>query len=220
VLDRAVALTRSELAFARGRAADVLGQLGIPERSFPDSCFDAVLPLLGDPHRQVVYSAVLALQHIDRDRAAPHILPLADDQDDDIRCALAFALGGVATPEPVEALLRLMQDRDAEVRDWATFGIGQLSEADSGDIRARLVAQLADQDPDVRYEAVIGLARRRDIRALGFLKTMLHADPEHVFAREAAAMLLGLEGSEERGASELLGGLHRLQRWGRKRARE
>lgn len=67
----------------------------------------------------------------------------------------------------------------------------------------------------LRYEAIIGLGRRRDRRALGFLKTMLHADPDDVFAREAAAKLLGLDESGERATGELLGALQRLQKWSR-----
>lgn len=36
VLDRAVALTRSGDPASRGRGADILSQLGLPERTFPD----------------------------------------------------------------------------------------------------------------------------------------------------------------------------------------
>nr|WP_078462352.1 HEAT repeat domain-containing protein [Sphingomonas sp. NIC1] len=107
-----------------------------------------------------------------------------------------------------------MTDRDPEVRNWATFGIGQQSDADSDAIRHALKNQLCDADPDVRYEAIIGLGRRRDRRALGFLKTMLHDDPDDVFAREAAAKLLGINESGDRATDELLGSLQRLQRWG------
>lgn len=107
-----------------------------------------------------------------------------------------------------------MTDRDPEVRNWATFGLGQQSDMDSDAIRQALKKQLSDDDPDVRYEAIIGLGRRRDRRALSFLKTMLHNDPDDVFAREAAAKLLGLNESGERATDELLGSLQRLQRWG------
>jgi HEAT repeat protein len=107
-----------------------------------------------------------------------------------------------------------MTDRDPEVRNWATFGLGQQSDANSYAVRQALAANLSDDDPDVRYEAIIGLGRRRDRRALGFLKTMLHNDPGDLFAREAAAKLLGFDGSGERPTDELLGSLQRLQRWG------
>jgi HEAT repeat protein len=214
VLDRALALACSCDPAERGRAADILGQIGIPDRTFPDQCFSAVLRLLADDDQQVVFDAIFALQHIDPSRAAPYIIPFADHDWDNIRYAVAFALGAVDSVEAHATLLSLMTDRDPEVRNWATFGLGQQSDTDSDAIRQALAAQLSDDDPDVRYEAIIGLGRRRDQRALGFLKTMLHKDPDDIFAREAAAKLLGLNESGERATDELLGSLQRLQRWG------
>ena len=213
VLDRAILLANAGDPTVRARAADILGQIGVPERTFPEQCFDAVLPLLSDDTPAVVFAAIFALQHIDRLRAAPHVIPFASHLDDNIRYAVAFALGAVDTSDANMTLLLLTRDRDAEVRNWATFGLGQQSDADSDQIREALVAGLADNDSDVRYEAIIGLGRRRDRRALGFLRTMLHDNPEDIFAREAAAMLLGLESSDDRPTGELLGALQRLQRW-------
>ncbi|MCJ8159892.1 HEAT repeat domain-containing protein [Sphingomonas sp. LaA6.9] len=218
VLDRALALSSSENVSERARAADILGQLGIPERTFPNQCFDALLHLLSDDAQQVVFSAIFGIQHLDRVKAAPHVLPFANHQDDNIRYAAAFALGAVNTPDAIAALLMLMGDGDDEVRNWATFGVGQQSEADSEEIRAALAARLNDDDPDVRYEAICGLGRRRDGRAMGFLKTILHDDPDDTFAREAAAKLLGLDESRDTATSELLGALQRRQRWTSSRA--
>ena len=214
VLDRALALIHSDVATVRGRGADILSQLGIPERTFPDECFCAVLPLLADEAQSVVFDAIIALQHIDDLRAASHIIPFADHCDDNIRYAVAFALGAVETLEATATLLALTTDHDADVRNWATFGLAQQRDADTDQIREALAARLADDDPDVSYEAIIGLGRRRDRRAVGFLKTMLHNDPEDVAAREAAEMLLGIEKSGEKTIDELLGALQRLQRWG------
>lgn len=213
VLDRALALTHHDTPEARACGAAILGQLGIPERAFPDQCFAAVLRLLSDESRQVQFAAIFALQHLARSRAAPHIIPFAKNEDDSIRYAVACALGAVDTSEAHEILLTLMNDRDAQVRDWATFGLGQQSDADSQEIRDALATRLEDDDFDVRYEAIIGLGRRRDARAVGFLKTMLHDDPDDLFARLAAAKLLGLDASGDVATADLLGGLQRLQRW-------
>lgn len=214
VLDQALALACSNDPTERGRAADILGQIGIPDRVFPDQCFSAILCLLADDNQQVVFDAIFALGHVDRPRAAPYIIPLADHDWDNIRFAVAFTLGAVDSVEAHSTLLSLMSDRDPEVRNWATFGLGQQSDADSDAIRQALAAHLSDDDPDVRYEAIIGLGRRRDLRALGFLNTMLHDDPTDILAREAAAKLLGLDESGERATDELLGSLQRLQQWG------
>jgi hypothetical protein len=52
---------------------------------------------------------------------------------------------------------------------------------------------------------------------VGFLKTMLHDNPDDLVAGEAAARLLGMETSGEMSTSDLLGALQRLQRWARQR---
>lgn len=213
VFDHALALTKRDEPAARARGADILGQLGIPDRTFPDQSFDAVVRLLSDESRQVQFASLFALQHLDRLSAAPHVMAFAKDEDDSIRYAVAFALGAVDTPASNAVLLELMNDQDGEVRNWATFGLGQQSDADSNQIREALAERLTDDDADVRYEAVIGLGRRRDGRALGFLKTMLHDDPDDVFARDAAARLLGFDASGDSSTTDLLGSLQRRQRW-------
>ena len=213
VLDEAVALTRSTDPAKRGRGADILSQLGVPERTFPKESFAAALPLLTDEAHTVVRDAIYALAHIDSMRAAPHIIAFADHENDDVRHAVAFGLGAVDTPGAQDTLLKLMRDGDADVRDWATFGIGQQSDADTAQIREALVMALSDDDADVRYEAIIGLGRRRDGRAGRYLKLLLHEDPEDFCAREATARFLGLDDSGETTTADLLGGLQRQQGW-------
>ena len=213
VLDRAVVLTRSSDPASRARGADVLGQLGLPERTFPEESFSALLPLLKDEMLTVVCDAIYALQHVNRVRAASHIIPFADHGDDNIRHAVAFGLGAVDTWEAQQTLLHLMTDRDPDVRNWATFGIGQLTNVDTDQIRAALAAALSDDDADVRYEGIIGLGRRRDSRAVPYLKLLLHEDPDDIFAREATAKVLGLNESGQIATADLLGALQRLQRW-------
>ena len=66
-----------------------------------------------------------------------------------------------------------MVDEDNDVRDWATFGIGQLLDDDSFEIRSALVQRLDDFDIDTRWEAIVGLARRHDRRAVEPLRQAL-----------------------------------------------
>lgn len=214
VLERGIALTRSSDPVWRARGANVLGQLGIPDRTYPDQCFTAVLPLLVDEAASVVCSAIYALHFIDSFQAAPLIAPVATHLNDDIREAVAFGLNAVDTSEAHDVLLQLMRDRNADVRNWATFGIARQSDTDSLDVRAALVANLADADDDVRYEAAIGLALRRDTRSVNILKQLLHEDPDDIFAREAAGILLDLNETETDTVT-LLGALQRLDRWGK-----
>jgi len=219
IFDGAAELCKSKNAAERALGADILGQLGVPERAFPDESFAAILNLLSDTSDEVLFSAILALQHVDSRRAASHIIPFRNHGNDNVRYAVAFALGGVGDQGAINALVGLASDRDAEVRNWATFGLGQQCDADSQQIREALADRLDDQDQDVRYEAICGLARRRDVRMAGFLKTLLHEDPDDIFAREAAARLLGMESSGDMSTSELLGALQRQQRWGQRKTK-
>lgn len=214
VLERGIALTRSSDPVCRARGADVLSQLGIPDRTYPEQCFAAVLPLLVEKAVSVVRSAIYALHHIDSFRAAPHIAPLATHLNDDIREAVAFGLNAVDTSEAHDVLLQLMRDRSADVRNWATFGIARQSDIDNSNVRAALVVCLADADDDVRYEAAIGLARRRDTRSIRILKQLLLEDTDDFIAREAAGILLEVNGVET-DTITLLGALQRLDRWGK-----
>lgn len=215
VLERALALCRSPNATHRELGADILGQLGVPERTFPDECFAALTLLLTDADQGVLQSAIVALQHIDKERAVTCILPFCTHPNGEVRHAVAVALGGVEDAEATTALLALTADDDPHVRNWATFGVGRQSNADGPSVREALLARLQDNDPEVRYEAICGLGRRRDPRAVPYLKTMLHNDPHDVFAREAAARLVGLEEPNDSSAAELLGALQRMQRWRR-----
>ncbi len=177
-----------------------------------------LLELLSDNDPDVLYSAILALQHVDAARAAAHVLAFSNHPNENVRYAVAFALCGVDSEEAINALLTLAKDEDDDVRNWATFGLGQQSDADTPWIREALAARLEDQDEDVRYGAIIGLARRRDVRMTIFLKTMLHDDPDDVFAREAAARLLGMECAGDTATGDLLGALQRQQRFAQPRS--
>ncbi len=210
VRDRAIDLTLSDDPVARGRGANILGELGIPERTYPEACFSAVLPLLADTVEAVVVDAVFALPKIDQLRAIAHIIPFAEHDAADVRHAVAFGLCGAETAAALQTLLKLMDDCDADVRDWATFGIGAQSDANSEQVRTALAKALSDENIDVRYEGIIGLARRRDVRSVPYLIPLLEEEPDDIFAREAAAELLGIDEDTAVTTADLIGGLRSL----------
>ncbi len=217
VLDRAVKLCTSISSQKRALGADILGQLGTPKRTFPTESFDSILKLLSDESDEVLFSAILALHYVDSERATAHIVGFCDHQNNNVRYAVAVALGEIDHDETaIKVLLRLATDDDAKVRSWATFGLAQQCEADTPEIRILLADRLQDEDEDVRCEAIIGLARRRDARMAGYLKIMLQDDPHNLSVREAAARLLGMEDDSDTSAIDLLGALQRQQRWSRR----
>jgi HEAT repeat protein len=189
VFERAAELCRSGVADERALGADVLGQLGVPERTYPDECFGAVLPLLADGDADVLACAIIALQHLDRGQALAHVLPFRLHPEAHVRFAVTHALCGVDDEQAIKALLSLSEDQDDDVRNWATFGLGQQSDRDTPQIRAALEARLDDRDEDVRDEAVIGLARRGDARMAAALEAILENDPNDFLAQHAAELL-------------------------------
>jgi HEAT repeat protein len=109
------------------------------------------------------------------------MLPLAAHPSAKVRRAVATAISGSADPRAVAALVALSADVDTNVRDWATFELGSASEpgdpvfVDTEAVREALVARLEDPFDEVRAEAILGLAMRRDRRAGGAIARELTA---------------------------------------------
>ncbi len=128
---------------------------------------------LHDAHDEVVGAAVSGLGHRPHPEALAELVRLASHPSSDMRWHVAVALALYPEPPAIDALLRLARDGDDDVRDWATFGLGSMQGADTPEIRELLWTNLSDADPDVRGEAVIGLAARNDPRAVDYLLTHL-----------------------------------------------
>ena len=89
-----------------------------------------------------------------------------------------------------EILIQLCRDPDAEVRDWAFAGLGtQRRDLDGQDIREALLLGTGDPYPDARAEATIGLAFRRDLRAVPRIRAELASDDVSLLYVRAAGAL-------------------------------
>jgi hypothetical protein len=103
--------------------------------------------------------------------ALPALICLVEHGEAQVRRSVAQALPRIAVaPRPqavIDALIVLSADEDGDVRDWACYALGsKLSEVDSAELCDALAARLDDPDPHARCEALLGLARRKDARAL------------------------------------------------------
>jgi HEAT repeat protein len=190
----------------RTLGADILGQLGYTEAAFP---FRAVsLPvlekLLRDPETQVARAALIALHHLGAHESLSQIIALADHESADIRQSVAFALLGQSDPAAVRTLIALSSDSDAQVRDWATFGLGAQIDDDSPEIRDALANRVRDPDPETRAEALSGLVKRGDARALEPLRSALRSD---------IVGTLDVEAARDLGDPALLPDLEALRSW-------
>jgi HEAT repeat protein len=196
VLDAALTLCGSLDARWRSVAACILGQLGRPERTFPEECCDALIALLRDSEEDVLITALYGLGHLGNRRCDPHVLRFESHPEPAIRKGVAFSLAGTTLPEAVPVLLRLMDDPYVEARDWATTTLGAATLFDTPEIRAALLKRATqDDDAMTRGEALHGLARRGDRRAMPLLIAELSGDEANHF-EDAARACLGVDDDE------------------------
>lgn len=175
-------------------AASIAGNVAGADAQYAPEVVQRLVPLLDEDDDDLLTAVVLALGWVSDSRAllpagaVARIVALARYPSEDVRYAVARALGQLGTwpegaervhlgPDVVDALLRLMADPDTDVRDWATFELSD-SDADGDEVRAALRARLADEDVDVRIEAVRGLAFRGDESARAPLERLVadHVD--------------------------------------------
>jgi HEAT repeat protein len=181
-------LTSSD-AGERAAGADVLAQLGWQDRTFLEESVDALLRALRDPEDSVVQSVIFALGHRASPRAIDGLLAFVDHPSADFRYAAVHGLMPHDTPVVVEALARLSRDADRDVRDWATFALGSQFESDSPTLRSALRERLNDTDPEVRGEALVGLARRGDTSIAPAVQRELEGEFHGDWAVQAAGLL-------------------------------
>jgi len=166
VFDRAAQLCQSGEASARIGGADILGQL----HTYADEATAILTTMLADGDAGVVECVVHALGQQQDARTIDALSRAAQHDASNVRWAVATALEDLIADERAErVLLSLMRDHDTSVRDRATFAVGSLSDHDTPRIRAALFERLRDDDRCVANEAALGLARRRDARAIPYI---------------------------------------------------
>ncbi len=223
VLDAAIALCDGAASIERELGALILGQLGWPDRSFPEECCDRLLRLVREEQvHDVLLMAIFALGHLGNHRADPELLWLRSHTGAGVRYGLAFALAGTTHPDAVKVLLELMRDDDERTRDWATSSIGGTIEIDGPEIRDALLERVSDPDASTRGEALCGLARRGDEHLLPYLIAELEGlfgspntdrDESHdCYFRDAAKIYLGLPEDDDIDPMSLASALRRAGR--------
>jgi HEAT repeat protein len=119
---------------------------------------------LGDGDARVRAAAISGLGTRPLPSALPRLLESLHAPQATLRLALATALGSYDEEASARALTTLMRDEDRHVRNWATFSLGSLLRFDDEAVREALLRQCAQADPEIRGEALVGLARRGDAR--------------------------------------------------------
>ena len=92
-------------------------------------------------------------------------------------------------PEVVAALAKLSRDSDRDVRNWATFTLGSQFDSTSPTLCAALQERAIDPDPEIRGEALVGLACRGDVSITPIVQRELDGEFHGDWAVEAAGLL-------------------------------
>ena len=173
----------------RVTGAHLLSQLGWGDRTFLAESVEILIRLLDDQNERVIAAAAIGLGHRGDPSAIPFVLQLLSHPNSEIRFGVVRALTGHEDDAAIAGLIQLSKDQDDEVRDWAAFGLGSILERDSTEIREALAALVEDADPEIRGEAMIGLAKRKDSRAYSIIARELKRKFWGSWCLEAAELL-------------------------------
>ncbi len=205
VLHYAKRLSASPCDRERRLGADILGQLGVPDRTFPVECAAILCGMLdAEQDTAVLTSVLMALSFQNCADAIPLVIRFSNHSDPNVRHAVVLVLATEECPAAMTCLVRMSRDTDSNVRDWATFALGTLFDTDTPEIRDALFDRVADPHDDTRGEALVGLARRSDPRVVDWLKTELASHCVGSLAVEAAEAIASAELSQQ---------LLNLQKW-------
>ncbi|MHB1456338.1 MAG: HEAT repeat domain-containing protein [Armatimonadota bacterium] len=170
VFDSARELYLSEDENKRVLGIDILGQLGSPDRPFITESTEILLYMLSKETSPLILSAIATAigQSANHDpRFVQPLIRLKPHEDAELRKCAAFGLSGYEDPAAIEAVIELSSDPDRDVRDYAThFGLDNLCGPDTPEIRDALIKRLDDEDDEIRSEAILGLAHRKDERVI------------------------------------------------------
>jgi HEAT repeat protein len=196
VLDRSIMLTKSLILAERWLGIDILGQLGIPKRTFPDECLETLIGLLEQEfYPPILRDICIALGHLKDSRSIVPQLKFCLHPDGNVRYGVVSGLTGHHNDErAIAGLISLSADICPLIRDWATFGL-KLTEADTPAIRAAFYQRFIledsedDETAEIYGEALIGLANLKDERIIPRLIQELMSDNVGMLAIEAAEAL-------------------------------
>ena len=126
MLEAACRLCACQCPQERALGANILGQLGVPDRTFPQEAGKTLRDLLGvETNEDVLDAACIALGHTPDPTATPSLVRLKTHPSTRLRFAVAFALADLEDELAIKTKIEMTRDGDPSVRDWATFRAGR-----------------------------------------------------------------------------------------------
>jgi HEAT repeat protein len=193
VLDQSLILIQNSNPEEKQLGIHILGQLGIPNRAFPDECLTNLVGLLEnefDP--QILRDICIALGHLNDPQSIEPQLKFCLHPNWEVRYGVVHGLSGHDDERAISALISLSSDVNPQIRNWATFGLGSLIDIDTPEIRSVLYQRFItenvenDETAEIYGEALVGLANRQDERILPQLIEELMSELVSRLAIEAA----------------------------------
>ncbi|MBN2703817.1 MAG: HEAT repeat domain-containing protein [Pontiellaceae bacterium] len=127
--------------------------------------------------------------------AEPFLLSLLDDADPEIRYAAAYALMECVDEQLAQPVEKMAVDPDARIRFIAAHQIPKLPPDAFQSVREQLMTLLNDPDEEVRFYALLGFGKRKDLAAGAVILEMLRQeqlDEQYkVWTMQALAALSG-----------------------------
>lgn len=205
IFDSAVKLCKSADPFERATGADILAQFSGTRDLYRDERVEILIALLRDTDAGVQSSAAIGLGHICDARAIEPLCVVMNHENAIVRYGVVLGLSGHEDPRAIAALITLSDDIDFDTRNWATLGLGSQIDTDTPEIRAALWRRVADEDYEIRGEALKGLALRKDLRIVDALIADLERDESSAYFYSWSA-----EAAESLGDARLVPDLEKL----------
>ena len=168
IFNACVKLIKSSRPKERMIGIDILAQLGLTPRPFFKESRKLFFDFLKkEKDAKALLSVLYAIGHNNEKLKTDEITLLVSfkgNADEGVREGLVSALLSVDNKLAIDTLIHLTTDKVSHIRDWATFGIGTRIERDNKVIREALWLRVDDKHEDTKFEAIVGLAKRKDKR--------------------------------------------------------
>ena len=205
VFDQAVRWCSSTDADDRCFGACVLGGLAEWEHSpYYETSISTLRQLFDDVDEVVLAAAINALGSMSAYDALVDALRFGTHPSGFVRSRLAMALSGHEHPDAIATLISLTRDPVDDVRESATFALASQIDICSAEICQALYDRTDESDEDIRDQALVGLARCGDRRAVPLIEQALASEHVSSWVIEAAArahtpeLVMHLEKLEDR----------------------
>jgi hypothetical protein len=193
VFQKCVQLTQSLEINERIIGVNVLSQLGSDKCPFQKETVKLLFGMLEkEVNPKIIAFILFAIGHNNEKLTMPHISQIdkfKESKNSDIRFSLVMALLRCKHKGALNILIFLSEDTHSKVRDWATFSIGNISDSNDPKLIEALWKRVNDKDEDTRFEAITGLAKRKQIEIKKNIKQELETGKYGSLLFEAIAEL-------------------------------